>query len=79
MNSNCIYCQAFPDVYTCSNQKSLIRDDMGKIIGVRECFYAYMRKWDEDWIAHPCPLFVGQIEEEDGTIKIVDKEGGLLK
>ena len=32
-----------------------IRDFYDKPIQARECFYAYINQWNEQWLAHPCP------------------------
>ena len=79
----CEYCQAWPDGYTCSNPKTFIKDGRGQLLGARECFYAYLNEWEDTWMAHPCPFFIGTIDVEFSENKIthlvVNEENSLPK
>lgn len=81
--TRCNYCQSWTDGYTCSNSKTFIRDLSGNQIQARECFYAYLYKWDKRWLAHPCPFFTGKVflEYEDGSNceLIIKKERELIR
>lgn len=59
-----------------------VRDFYDKPIQARECFYAYINEWNEQWLAHPCPYFVGRIslEHNDGsnTELMIYHEGDLI-
>lgn len=55
---HCEHCQSFPDGYYCSHHRMVHKDNFGKYEW-RECWYQYI--YEENWMCHPCPFFVGEI------------------